>query len=237
MCISVIKKILTGCSCIDSHLNGGISPESVTLIYGEPETGKTTLAMQCAVNCAMQNYKTLFVDCDNTFSPKRLSQVASGKFEEIADRIILIKPADFREQTAVIDRISEYTAKNFGLVVIDTLNSLYRAKVAESSEKAFGLNRELNRQMAILAQAAKTQRIPMVITSQVHSVFNETYVTVAPVATRVLKFWADTIIAMKLTENPQTIKAVLEKTHEKAQEVACYLRIDETGIHDYPFHQ
>jgi DNA repair and recombination protein RadB len=237
MCISVIKKILTGCSCIDSHLNGGISPQSVTLIYGEPETGKTTLAMQCAVNCAMQNLKTLFVDCDNTFSPKRLAQVASGKFEEIADLIILIKPEDFREQTAVIDRISEYTAKNFGLVVIDTLNSLYRAKVAESSEKAFGLNRELNRQMAILAQTAKTQKIPMIITSQVHSVFNETYVTVAPVATRVLKFWADTIIAMKPTENPQTIKAVLEKTHEKAQEATCHLRIDETGIHDYPFHQ
>jgi DNA repair and recombination protein RadB len=237
MCISVIKKILTGCGCIDSHLNGGISPESVTLIYGEPETGKTTLAMQCAVNCAMQNLKTLFVDCDNTFSPKRLAQVASGKFEEIADLIILIKPADFREQTAVIDRISDYTAKNFGLVVIDTLNSLYRAKVAESSGKAFGLNRELNRQMAILAQTAKTQKIPVVITSQVHSVFNDSYDSVAPVATRVLKFWADTIIAMKPAENPQTIKAVLEKTHEKAQEATCHLRIDETGIHDYPFHQ
>jgi DNA repair and recombination protein RadB len=237
MCISVIKKILTGCGCIDSHLNGGISPESVTLIYGEPETGKTTLAMQCAVNCAMQNLKTLFVDCDNTFSPKRLSQVASGKFEEIADLIILIRPADFREQTAVIDRISEYTAKNFGLVVIDTLTSLYRVKVAEMSGKAFEPNRELNRQMAILAQTAKTQKMPVVITSQVRSVFNDSYDSVAPVATRVLKFWADTIIAMKPTENPQTIKAVLEKTHEKAQEATCHLRIDETGIRDYPFRQ
>jgi DNA repair and recombination protein RadB len=237
MCISVIKKILTGCSCIDSHLNGGISPQSVTLIYGEPETGKTTLAMQCAVNCAMQNLKTLFVDCDNTFSPKRLSQVASGKFEEIADLIILIRPNDFGEQTAVIDRISEYTAKNFGLVVIDTLTSLYRVKVAETSGKAFGPNRELNRQMAILSQTAKTQKMPVVITSQVRSVFDDSYVSVAPVATRVLKFWADTIIAMKPTENPQTIKAVLEKTHEKAQEATCNLRIDESGIHDYPFHQ
>ena len=231
----MIKKILTGCGCIDSKLKGGISPESVTLIYGEPETGKTTLAMQCAVNCAMQGYKTLFVDCDNTFSAKRLSQVASGKFDEIAELIILIEPVDFAEQTAVIDRIGEYTAKNFGLVVIDTFNSLYRAKVAESSGKAFGLNRELNRQLAILAQTAKTQKTPVVITSQVRSVFNESFVSVAPVATRVLKFWADTIIAMKLTENAQTIKAVLEEKGETAQELACYLRIDETGIHDYPF--
>lgn len=234
MCVKVIKKISTGCRCIDSKLGGGISPESVTLIYGEPETGKTTLAMQCAVNCAIQNYKTLFVDCDNTFSSKRLSQVASGKFEEIADLIILIRPNDFREQTAVIDLISEYTAKNFGLVVIDTLTSLYRVNIAESSGKAFGPNRELNRQMAILTQTAKTQKMPVVITSQVRSVFNESYVSVEPVATRVLKFWADTIIAMNPSENPQIIKAVI-KTNEKAQEAACYLRIDETGIRDYLF--
>jgi DNA repair protein RadB len=236
MCVNVIKKILTGCGCIDSNMNGGISPESITLIYGEPETGKTTLAMQCAVNCAMQNYKTLFMDCDSTFSAKRLSQVASGKFEEIAELVILIKPNDFREQTAVIDRLSEYTAKNFGLVIIDTVTSLYRVNVAESSRKTFGLNRELNRQMAILAQTTKTQKIPIVVTSQVSSVFNETPGSVAPVATRVLKFWADTIIAMKPTENPQIIKAVLEKTPTRTQEVTCHLRIEETGIHDYRFH-
>ncbi len=127
MC-NLIKKILTGCGCIDESMSGGISPGSLTLIYGEPETGKTTLAMQCAVNCAMQNYKTLFVDCDNTFSAKRLSQVSSGKFEEIAELMLLMRPTDFKEQTAVIDRLSEYIAKNFGLVVIDTFTSLYRAQ-------------------------------------------------------------------------------------------------------------
>jgi DNA repair protein RadB len=232
----VIKKVSTGCGCIDGNLGGGISPKTVTLIYGEAETGKTTLAMQCAVNCAMQNYKTLFVDCDNTFSPKRLSQLALGKFEEIAKLIILIKPKDFREQTKVIDALSQYIAKNFGLVVIDTLTSLYRVKVAESSGRAFRLNRELNRQMAILAQIAKTQKIPLIITSQVRNVFIESYVSVEPVANRVLKFWSNGIIVLKPTEKPQTIKAVLE-TDEKAQEVACYLRIDGTGIHDYPFNQ
>lgn len=236
VCVTLISKVSTGCGCIDSKLNGGMSPQSVTLIYGEPETGKTTLAMQCAVDCALQGYKTFFVDCDNTFSAKRLSQLASGKFEEIADLIILIKPANFKEQTAIIDRISEYTAKNFGLVVIDTFNSLYRAKVAESSGRAFGINRELNRQLAILAQTAKTQKMPVVVTSQVRSFFSESYADVVPVATRVLKFWADTIIFMKPTENPQTIKALLEEKREKTQEVACYLRIDETGIRDYPFH-
>jgi RecA/RadA recombinase len=234
MCVGVIK-ISTGCRCIDSSLEGGISPGSLLLVYGEPETGKTTLAMQCAVSCALQNFKTLFVDCDNSFAPKRLSQVADGKFEEIADHIILVKPIDFGEQEAVIDRLAEYTAKNFGLVVIDTVTSLYRVKVAENSGRTFGLNRELNRQMAILAQTAKTRKIPMVVTSQVRSVFDDSYVSVAPVATRVLKFWADTIIAMKPAENPQMIKAVIEKLRPPTQEISCDLIIEETGIRDYQF--
>ena len=90
-----IKTILTGVGCIDTGLDGGISPETVTLIYGEPETGKSTLAMQCAFNCAMQDLKTLYVDCDNTFSSKRLSQLAAGKFDEIADKITAHKTLGF----------------------------------------------------------------------------------------------------------------------------------------------
>jgi len=232
--MKVTRKILTGCGCIDNHLNGGIAQESVTLIYGEAETGKSTLAAQCAVSCAVQVLKTLYVDCDGTFSAKRLSQLAAGKFDEIAELIILVRPKDFREQTAFIDRLAEYMVNNVGLVVFDTITSLYRVKVAESSGKAFGLSRELNRQMAIIAQTARIKKIPMILVSQVRSAFNEIEGAVEPVGTRVLKFWADTIIAMKPTENPQVIKAVLEKP-QREREVACNLRIDSSGIHDYPF--
>jgi len=229
--------ISTGCKCVDGKIGAGISAESVTLIYGEPETGKTTLAIQCAVNCALQKYKTLFVDCDNTFSTKRLSQLSAHKFDQVAEQIILVKPKDFREQTAVVDHIQDYTEKNFGLIVIDTLTSLYGAEVSEYSGKAFSVNRELNRQLAILAQTAKIRRIPIIITSQVRSVFDNPNVSVAPVANRVLKFWADTIIAMKPTGYPQIIKAVVEKTRESSQEVNCYVQIVESGIKDTEFQE
>ena len=227
------NKIPTGSNCIDKNLEGGISPETITMIYGEPETGKTTLAIQCAANCALQNLKTLFVDCDNTFATERLSQISQEKFDQIAEQIILMKPKDFTEQTIIVDHLEDYIAKNFGLVIIDTFNSLYRARVSETSAKgSFGVNRELNRQMAVLAQTAKTHHLPIIVTSQVKAVFNDTYVSVAPVATRVLQFWADNVIALKPTENPQIIKAVLEK-NRNPQEATCYLRIAQTGIHDY----
>jgi DNA repair protein RadB len=229
--------IPTGCRCIDNRIGGGISPETVTLIYGEPETGKSTLAMQCAVNCAVQNLKVLFVDCDNTFYAKRLSQIAKDRFDDVAEKIILVKPKDFKEQTAFIDQINDYTA-NVGLIIVDTFTSLYGAKVCETpaKSKAFGVNRELNRQLAILAQLTKIKKIPVLITSQVRSVFSEQSSSVRPVATQVLKFWADNIIALKPTESPQTIKAVLEKAREITQEVTCYVQIGEAGIQDTQIH-
>jgi RecA/RadA recombinase len=230
--------IQTGCKCIDTSIGGGISPETVTLIYGEPETGKTTLAMQCAFNCAIQNLKVLFIDCDNSFYAKRLYQISKDRFDEVAERIILVKPKNFREQTALIDQINEYVTTNVGLIIVDTFTSLYGAKVSEASvkSKTFGVNRELNRQLAILAQTTKIKKIPLIITSQVRSVFNDQSTSIRPVATRVLKFWADTIITLKPTNNPQTIKAVVEKAREIEEEVTCYIQIVEAGIQDTQIH-
>lgn len=226
----------TGCRTIDKVLDGGISSESVSLVYGEAETGKTTLAMQCAVNCARQGKKTLFIDCDGMFSAKRLSQIASEKFNEIAELIILMKPNNFREQTIIVDRLTDYVNEKFGLVVIDTVTSLYRLRVAEAPDKTFELNRELNRQLASLAQTARTQRTAVLMVSQVQTLFKKDHVSIEPVATRVVKFWADVIINMNLTENPTIVKAILEKASTTVQPMTCYLKIDESGIHEYPVH-
>jgi DNA repair protein RadB len=234
MCICLPRKIPTDCRVIDKILEGGISSESVSLIYGEAETGKTVLAMQCAINCARQGYKTLFVDCDGTFSAERLSQIASKDFERIAELIVLMRPSNFREQTLVIDRSGDYVNEHFGLLIFDTITSLYRAEIAESPDKAFALNRELNRQLASLAQIAKLSRIAVLVTSQVRTAFKEERVSVEPVAPRVLKFWANTIINLKPSENPQVIKAILEKP--KVQHPTCYLKIEKSGMLEHKSH-
>jgi len=229
-----MSQISTSIECIDTNIGGGIKPNTITLIYGEPETGKSTLALQLAVNCATQN-KVLFVDCDNTFSTKRLYEISGDRFNDVAERIVLVKPKDFKEQTALIDQIQDYLV-NVGLIVIDTFTSLYSAKTAETSGKAFGVNRELNRQLAILAQTVKIKKIPLIMTSQVRSVIGEESSSVRPVATRVLKFWADYIIFLKPTEFPQTIKVTIEKAPQLANEAVCYIQIGESGIRHTQFH-
>src|SRR5208337_2210580 len=158
------------------------------------------------------------------------------QFAEIAELIVLARPREFREQATIIDQLTEYVTNNFALTIIDTFTSLYRLRVSESPSKTFELNRELNRQLAVLAQTAKTNKIAVLITSQVHSVLDEVPGSVEPVATRVLKFWANAIIALRPTENPQIVKMTLEKNPRKLQPKTRRLRIEESGIHEYSNH-
>lgn len=227
---AVLRGVSTGCKALDKALGGGLPLGGVSLVYGEAETGKTTLAMQCAVNCARLGYKTLFIDCDNTFSTKRLSQIASRDFENIAELIFLMKPRNFNEQALVVDNLTGYVMGRVSLIVVDTFTSLYRAEIAERPERTFELNRELNRQAAWLAQIAKTRKVAILLTSQVRSAFNEAHVSVEPLAPRVLKFWADAIIAMKPTSDSGTVKAVLEKGPRNMQRLVCYLKVADRGL-------
>ncbi len=228
----VLKSLSTGCRKIDRFLGGGIPPGKISLIYGEAETGKTTLAMQLAVGCARQGYKTLYVDCDEAFSTRRFSQIASDDLAEIADQIVLMRPKSFMEQSALIDQLPECLVGRFGLLAVDTVTSFYRSETSFPS-RTFHLNRELNRQMGVLAQIAKTRSIHVLVLGQVRFAFSESLEGIEPVAPRVLRFWADVIIALRPTGNRGTIKAILEKGGHGPEPARCYLKLDETGIREH----
>lgn len=229
---SLQRMVSTGCRSLDELLKGGLPADGVSLAYGEAETGKSSLAVQCAVNCARMGYKSIFIDADGTFSSKRLSQIAYHDCEKISPLIILMKPTTFQEQVIAIDHLDDYITEKFGLIVIDTITSLYRAETG-SSKQTFALNRELNRQVAILAQIARAHKIAAFITSQVRSIFVEGQAGVEPVATRVLKFWSDVVLNLKHTGQTRVIKILVEKHPEHKRSMSCYVKIEKTGIRDY----
>lgn len=224
--------IPTGCISLDKLLGGGFPTESVSLIYGEAETGKTSLAVQCAVNCARRGIKSLFIDTDGTFSYERLSQIAEYDYEKISPLMIIMRPTTFQEQSRAIDQLEKVVTNKFGLIVVDTVTSLYRVEL-DDTEETYVANRELNRQLAVLTQIVKTCGVAALVISQVRSVpFGET-VEMKPVATRVLNYWSDIILDMKRTGQTRVIKILREK-HPKIKGTGfIYVKIQSTGITDY----
>lgn len=222
--------ISTGCSRLDRIFDGGLPLRNVTLIYGAAETGKTTLAIQCAANTARVGHKTIFIDSDNSFAPERLSQIASDEIDQVSASIILFRPHSFTEQGVVIDHLEEYLTPKFGLLVVDTITSLYRAELG-TAQKTFTLNRELNRQVAALAQIAKSHQLTVLLTSQVRSVPVSGGTDVVPVATRVLRFWSDIVVSLDFTEERGVIAAAVEKPTDRS--FGCRLIIEGDGLHDY----
>jgi len=222
----------TGCISLDKLLGGGFTTGAVSLIYGEAETGKTSLAVQYAVNYARRGIKSLFIDTDGTFSYERLSQIAEYDYEKIAPLMIIIRPTTFQEQATTIDQLEKVITKKFGLIVVDTVTSLYRVEL-ESPKETYAANRELNRQLAVLTQIARTCGVAVLIISQVRSVPLGEMVEMKPVATRVLNYWSDIVLDMRQTSQTRVIKVQREK-HPKIKGTGyTYVKIESTGINDY----
>lgn len=226
-----LKHFSTGCKKLDKLLKGGFPSYNISLIYGEASTGKTTLAIQTSVQAAIKGYKVLFLDSDQSFSIQRLTQIAGKKVEEISDRILIFQPETFMHQSMLIENLEKYISKNVGLIVVDTLTSLYRIAF-KSKQSIFILNRELNRQLAYLNDLAIKYNLSILVLSQVHTKLYNNFKTEV-IAKRVLEYWSKIILRMNPTPKPAIKEIVLERFFsEELNKDKCYLNLTTHGFED-----
>ncbi len=212
-------------------MSGGIKPGFVYLFYGESGTGKTTLAIQLAVNAARKNLKSIFVDSEFSFSTDRLSQISGLDLDKVSPLIFIIQPESFESQGYFIDHLHEYLAGRVGLIVFDTITSLYSLEISNKVE-LFALNRELNRQLAFIADAVRGSEAVAVLTAQVRQQLSQAVDSeaVEPVATRILNHWSDFTIRLKRSTRLGVIQASIEKGLKTGEPNVVNLKICEEGI-------
>lgn len=222
------KRIPIGCLCLDRLLHGGLPPNQLTVFYGKAATGKSTIALQYSVNCARNNLQVIYIDGDGAFSVERLKQIASD-FDLVAPLILIFTPKNFFEQTVLVEKLELYLSDNIGLIIVDTINNLYRVTL-KNSKITFTLNRELNRQLAYLAYYTKKYDIPVLVMSQVHSSLKEGG-EVEPVATRALNYWASNIVHLSLNPKLGVRTAILERLNGRNfTNVFCHFKLSDTGV-------
>ena len=229
--------ISTGIVSLDMML-GGLPRGELTLLYGEPATGKTTLALQIAANAARNGSKTLFVDADNSFHPERLAPMIGDGDDgssRVSRLIFVSKPTTFSVMTRMLENLGSYVSANMSLIVVDTATSLYRRAMDGQGGNVFRLNRELNLQLAYLTETAKTLGPAVLVTSQVRSI-PQGYgppPRVEPVATRLVKFWSPMIL--RLSSLPgKGLRALRVEKADSPRQIGdgLSLRLEAQGFRD-----
>src|SRR5437773_10484546 len=121
--------------------------------------------MECALEMATKDLRVFYVDADQSFSAHGLERMIGGP--QFAEKIVLFRPDDFKDQVGIIENLENVLTKTPALIVVDSITGLYRAD-SGGSEKIFARNRELNRQLVHLNSLAARIKVSVLLTGPGH---------------------------------------------------------------------
>ncbi len=219
-------KIPTGSKILDRMLNGGYETDTITTMYGPAGSGKTVLCLLCATKVAREGKKIVYIDTEGSFSLERLKQIAPD-YKKILQRIVFLKPTSFEGQKKSFEKLKELVNEKIGLIIVDTIAMLYRLEMGKN-EDIYKVNRELGIQLAYLTEIARKKHIPILISNQVYSNF-ENKDKVNMVGGDLLKYSSKCLIELQLTPSGNR-RAILKKHRSIEQEKEITFKIVEGGI-------
>lgn len=220
------KKLPSGSKILDKMLNGGYDCDIITTIYGPAGSGKTNLALLCAINVARNNKKVIYIDTEGSFSLDRLRQIALD-YKKILGRMIFLRPTRFEEQKKDFEKLKDIVNDKIGLIIVDTIAMLYRIELG-TSEDVYEVNRELGKQLSYLSEIARKRQIPVLVTNQVYSDF-ENKDKIKIVGGDLLKYGSKCLIELQITPSSNR-RAILRKHRSIAEEKKILFKIVETGV-------
>lgn len=179
--------LASGIPSLDGALDGGLAKGEILHIYGPGGVGKTTLALQFSVNVAQKEGRVFYVNSEGQFPLVRLKQMAATQFNRISPQITIVSPESFNEQARFVSNIESLISSDVKLIVFDTIVSLYRREYGPNTDNVM-LNRKLNQQFGIIANAARSSQFSVIVINQVRGGINSED-QFLPVAESVTSYW------------------------------------------------
>lgn len=222
-----MSKISAGSYDLNKWLHGGYESDIITTIYGNSGSGKTNWCLIAAVSQAKKGFRVIFIDSEGGFSVERVRQIAGEDYENVLKNIFILKPTSFSEQKEAFNELlKQVTKDHLGLVIVDGMTMLYRldfAAVRDKRDEMQKINSELARQMRVLAEIARKQGIPVIVTNQTYHWENADRM----VAGDVLKYWSKCLIELSNENGKRT--AFLRK-HRSLGESRLDFQIVNDGV-------
>lgn len=215
---------------LDRVLDGGLHTGTITHVYGEAASGKTTLGLQFVNSACRIGVRTVYVNSESSSPIERLEQIIDKRFSQIEDMVRILIPKSFDEQGAIIDDLELYAREGTRLVVVDTLTRLYRS-VLEDKATNYVAHRELNRQTGFLKGLARLGDMAVLVLNQVRGVPGD-YSAFEPVAKNILDYWADYVMQMRIGQS--RAQRFIERTRPEGDRKTAVLYLTRRGLSSTP---
>ena len=211
------------CKPLDHLLDGGLECGVITEVYGEAGAGKTNFCLQASRECSSMGKKTVYIDTEGV-SIKRLEQICERgyDFKEVLDEIVFFTPRSFKKQEEMINNAVKI--KNVKLVVVDTINLLYRMSLQNEAEAA---TRSFIRQMSNLQMAASEKNLWVVITEQVYTDKNG---EIKPFTNRETSYMVKTLLKFEKTGSAGKRQVTIIKHRLRSAGEKTFFKITQNGM-------
>ncbi|MCB2172853.1 DNA repair and recombination protein RadA [archaeon] len=233
-----IRKLTTGCSSLDTLLQGGIETQSLTEFYGEFGSGKSQLCHQLCVTVQLGeaqgglNGNVLYIDTEATFRPERVQQMAPRfgiKPKEVLKGIVYAEAYTSNHQTVLLENADEVIKENnIKLIIIDSVMSHFRSEYI-GREMLANRQQQLNKHLHKLMRISRAFNTAAVITNQVmaspDAFFSK---AVSPVGGHILGHMSHNRIFLRKGRNNMRIAKLTASPSLPEGEVP--MRITERGI-------
>ena len=189
---NMIPRLPTTCGGVDKLLAGGIEQGTVSLVYGEAGTGKTSMALQLSRE-AIKSYPghvVLFVDTEG-LSLERMAQIF-GDCD--TSKFLMIRPSSLSDLHQTLTSKLEQHDK-ISLIVVDTINAYVRLSYMKNKGIS---SRQFLEMTSILQPLAEKGDYPVLITAQVYEKDGE----IGPYFGKSLMHLSKTIIHLEKTKKP-----------------------------------
>ncbi|HEC81907.1 MAG TPA: DNA repair and recombination protein RadB [Thermoplasmatales archaeon] len=181
------------------------------------------MCLQASREVASTGSKVAFIDTEGV-SAERLRQICGAPGydqQKVLSNILFFSPHSLEEQEQMVQNALKL--KNLKLIVVDTINLLYRMKLEEDEE---GATRSIVRQLTSLQIAARKNSFYVITTGQVYSTEDG---DVKPFAGRGMEHMAKTIIKLERVKEGKR-RAVIIKHRSQPEGKSAVFGITEHGI-------
>ena len=235
-----MTKISAGSYDLNKWLEGGYEKGVITMLAGPAGSGKTNFVLLVVCSQAKKGNKVIFIDTEGGFSVERIKQIVGENYKDILKNIFLLEPTSFEEQKKNFSMLlAKVKKEHVSLIIVDGMAMLYRLELGDAikektDKKIKEVNREVAKQMRVLAEISRKQNIPILITNQVYGGFlsEEDWKKGVEremnlVGGDLFKYWSKCIIELSLDKNKR--KAVLVK-HRSLRQKELSFEIKDKGV-------